>query len=205
MENVSTTCNVRVKRCSTITNISHVSSAEDQKQNTFHDRASKERTSGQALVNNPNFLCPSKRSSCSGSQCSNAMTSDILNACSCCELCSQKSGAMKAPDSPGDDISCISGLDMANMALKNCSNDAEKKNTDSGSSVSVNSFPSSQTAFNDSQLVLDKMSRNSEDLVNNHSERSRKGSEPCVVDSSMSPPSREPSPKVCDKLLPLVD
>ncbi|KAK4768854.1 hypothetical protein SAY86_027004 [Trapa natans] len=91
----------RDKQCSTTSDISQVSSSEDQKLNTSHNRASKERASNQIR------------------------------------------GAKKAPHSPDGDISCISGLHMSNTVVNNCSNDDGKKNNDSGSSVSVNSFPSS--------------------------------------------------------------
>lgn len=155
-------------------------------------------------MKNLDLLCPSKRSSCNNNQCSNSKASDLLNACHCA-LRSQISGAMKAPDSPGDDISCISGLGKSNAAVNNCNNDGDKKTNESGSSVSVNSFPSSQKAFNDSQLAPCKMQGNSVELVNNHLKRPMKGSEPCIVDSSNSPPLREPSPKVYNKMLQSVD
>lgn len=194
MEKASTACNVRVKRCSTLVNISHESSDEEQKQNASHSRAGKERTSSQGSVKNPDLLCPSKRSSHSDNQCSNADTSNLLNACSISKMQCQNTGAVEAPDSPVDDTSCISGLDAINMTVQNSSNDAERKNSGSGSSASIDSFSSSGKAFSDPQNILDKTSTNSEESVNN----------PCG-ESSKSPPLSEPLPKVYNHMFQQAD
>ncbi|XP_031402518.1 uncharacterized protein LOC116212061 isoform X2 [Punica granatum] len=189
MENVLTTCNVRVKRCSTLTNSSPVSSAGEH--NGSLDGASKERAFRQGSVVNPDLLCPSMKSSDSDGQCSNADTSNLLNASSSSELGSQNSSNTKI----SDDTSCISGLDTANTAAENRCNNAERKNDGSGSSASVNSFPSSEKAVNDQQNILYKTSRNSEESGSNHGERSMKDSETSKVDFPGAPTPREPSPK----------
>ncbi|KAK4769734.1 hypothetical protein SAY87_030266 [Trapa incisa] len=193
MEKVSTTCNVRVKRCSTFINISHDSSNEEQKQNTSHTRNSKERTSTQVSAKIPD-LCPLKRSSLSDIQCSIGDTSNPVNS-SLRKMQSQNSGAVEVPDSPADDTSCVSGLDAINITAENSSNDAERKNSGSGSSASINSFLSSGKMFNDPQNIPDKLSTNSEESVNNQVARPSTTSEPLAAKSSKSPPLRECLPK----------
>lgn len=201
MENISTTCNVRVKRCSTVANISHESSDEEQKQDNSHNRASKKRTSSQGSAKKPDSLCTSKRSSGSDDQSSNTNTSNLVQVCSSSEVQSHNNGAVKAPNSPADDTSCISGLNAINTMAEDCGNDFERKHNVSGSSASINSFPPLEGAFDDPQNSLDKTSTNSEESVINHVERPMKASEPYAVEPSKSPPFREPLPKVYDHML----
>lgn len=197
---------MRVKRCSTVANISHESSDEEQKQNTSHNRTSKKRTSSQGSAKNPDSLCTTKRSSGSGDQSSNTNTSNLLQVCSSSEVQSHNNGAAKAPNSPADDTSCISKLNATNTMAEDCGNDFERKNNGSGSSASINSFPPLERALDDPQNSLDKTSTNSEESVINHVEKPMKASEPSVTEpsvteSSKSPTFREPSPKVYDHLL----
>ncbi|KAK4746501.1 hypothetical protein SAY87_012813 [Trapa incisa] len=188
MEKASTTCNVRVKRCSTLVNMCHDSSDEEQKQNSSHNRDSKERTPTQASAKITDLLWPLKTSSPSDIQCRNDETSNPVNA-SLSKMHLQNSGAVEVLHSPADDTSCV------NRHLEISNNDAERKNNGSGSSASINSFPSPGKTSNDLQNIHDKLSTNSEDSVNNHMERPMTISEPFPSKSSKSPPSIDHLPK----------